>query len=387
MTTAAAPVTPVQASTTTTPTVSATKDAATRGDFLAFEKGREAAREGKPLPDVALGATNTPAPAPPKRPNAAAAAAAAGEAPVEGSAPPENRKTREDKEQDRINASIRAGIEAETRELRAELARLKAGPTAERPAGQTSTDGSVPGKGTPEWKRFAAMAEAPKLEDFESVGEHTAAMAFFIADKMLGERDQRAQAQTRHSQAQAADEARFEAWHGRIGEAKAADPEFVTKLSPAVQALKPFGALPAGDQGGPANFIAEQIVNSAIAPTVMLYLSQHDDELTRLQTMPESIARIADERARISAHMRHMQAEFFRLEGRLAVSPAAPPRAPAAAAAEPPPVISQAPPPADTITRARTSSDPRQAAIAKGDVRSYMAIEDERQRDRAAARR
>jgi hypothetical protein len=380
LTTTASPAAPAQ---TTPTTISATKDAATRGDFQAFERAELATREGKPLADVSVSA---PAAAPVKpRSEAPATVKPGAPAAAEPAAPaaettPDNRRTREEKEQARINEAIRSGISAETAALKSEIARLQ-GRLDERGGGKPA---DAPKPGEPAWKRFHAMPDAPKLEDFDSVAEHTAAMSYFIAEKLQAEQAAAGREDSARAAAATAQEARFDAFQGRVTEAKTADPEWSTKLSPEVRALKPFGALAPGETRGPDNFLAELIVDSEIAPAILLHFSG-DGLIESFLAMPERIARIADTRARVAAHRDHLQRAFAQLEGRLLASTAATPGASAPAEAAPSPVT-RAPAPADTITRARSQSDPRQAALDKGDFAAFDAIEQQRQRERWASR-
>lgn len=386
MTTAISPVAPAQG-TVPPVTISATKDAATRGDFAAFERADLAAREGKPLAEVPPGE----AAAAEKRPNARSAGRTADDqtqvvAIDDSTAQPDNRRTREQKEQDRINESIRTATDAATASLRAEIATLRS-QLGERPAAATRPAVEEPPKGTPEWKRYAALPDAPKIDDFDSVADHTAAMSFFIAKTMLGESRAESQAQTAAERATLAEQDRFDAFQTRIDARKTKDPDWSGKLSPEVRALKPFGALDRtkGERGGPANVVCEQVINSPIADEVLLYLSEHGDVLTSLVTMPEAIARMGEGPAQRSAHTRHIVTEVHRLEGRLMSTAAAPgASAPAEAAASSP--ITKAPPPADTITRARSVTDPREAALTKGDFAAFDRIEQEKERQKRERR-
>jgi hypothetical protein len=374
MSTTAVPAAPAQDAPAPV-TISATKDAATRGDFAAFERAEAATRDGKPLAAVEVpSSTDTPA-APDRRPNAKPAAAAQA-----ADAAPDNRKTREQKEQDRINESIRTATEAATASLRAEITDLRTQLGARPPAAAVE-----PKKGDPEWKRFQAMPDAPKLDEFDSVADHTAAMSFFIAKAMLAEERSATQATTAQERAQVAQQERFDGFQTRIAAAKEKDPDWGTKLSAEVRALKPYGALAQGEKAGPSNALAEEIVDSPISDQILLHLSAHGDELTRLITMPEAIARMGDGPAQRRAHREHIAREFARLEGRL-MSTAVAPGASAQAEVVVPSPVSKAPPPADTITRARSTTDPREAALTKGDFAAFDAIEVERERSKRAAR-
>lgn len=354
-------VAPISTPVVTEPTtISPTKAAATKGDFLAFDDAERAARSGKPLPDVA---------APPvtaKKPAASAAPVAAVETVVE---PAETRRTREEKDQQRINDAIQRGIAAEL-DRRAAAAPPVA---AEKPVA------------VPDYKRIMALPGAPKLAEFDSAEEHNFAAATFVQQTLSAERTAETQHASTLEQLTQEQTARVDRFVTQLNETKAADPTFVEKLSADVKALKPFGALTPGEVGGPANVVAEQLYDSPVAPAVALELSK-PGVLAALLAMPPHIAAMTDPARRTSLHTQHLVREFNRLEGRLLASTAssdAP--APVETTAKGP--IATVPAPVATIQRARTVSDPTKAAIAKNDFGAFDRIEREKElakrRDRA----
>lgn len=326
-------------------TVSATFDAATKGDFAAFQDAESSARAGKPVADV---------PATPKAP------AADGAAPVQPVS----------KRQDEINNRIREAVDRATAETRAELDRLR----AELKPAAPRTDQPKAEPPAAAWKRFAQMPDAPKLAEFDSVEEHTAAMSFFINQKVHEERTSEAQSRAEHDELTAAQNQRVDTFVSRLNDAKTADPEFVTKLTPDVRALKPFGGLQPGEQGGPRNVIAEQIYDSPIAPQVLLHLSQHPEVMAALEAMPAHIASLPTQ-LRTKAHIQHIVREYGKLEGSLATAATADrPAAPSTITAAPPP-------PPSVSSRAGTGADPATAAVAKGDFAAFKRHEDAKRRE------
>jgi hypothetical protein len=351
----ATPAAPAQPAAPTT--VSAEFDAATKGDYAAFKSASDAARAGKPAADV----TATPA-----------------EPTDKSTAPAQPPLSRKEREQQEANERVRRAVEAATADLRTELAALKAAPRSAEPPKASEP----PKPNEPAWKRYAAMADAPKLGNFDSVEEHAAAMALFIADKRHDERTAEARHRADVEALGTVHEKRINGFVSQLQAAKAADKDFQTKLAPEVIALKPFGALKEGEPSGPANIIAEQLFDSPIAPQVMLHLSQHPEELARLQTMPEAIQALPPH-LRVRAHMQWIVREFGKLEGIVAAG-AAPTQTPSAAHAAAPSTITAAPPPPPSVSnRTGATADPSASAVARGDFASFQRTENQKRLEKA----
>ena len=351
------PAAPAAAPVSAPATVSASVDAVTKGDFSAFHDSEASTRRGAPKPSVEVKAETPAAPV--------------AESPA--TTPTTEARALSKRQQD-TNERIRQAVERATENLRRENEQLRRGSAPAEPA-------QAPAQREPEWKRYAAMPDAPKLAEFDSVEDHAAAMALFVADVRHEERTAADQARSFSEQLTVAQQARVEAFGAQLEAAKVADPAFVDALTPEVRVLKPFSALQPGEAGGPHNVVAEQIFDSPIAPQVLRHLSTHPDILTRLTTMPPSILALP-RAAQAKAHIQWIVREFGKLEGQLeAVADAATPAPAAAPVASP---ISAAPPPLPTITRAGHSADPKAAALAKGDFAAFAAME---RADRAAKRR
>lgn len=336
---APAPVAPAPA-----PTVSATVDAATKGDFAAFQSAERASRTGKPAPDVE---------APPAKVDTPAVEAKT-ETPVAPEAPKQVSKR-----QQQINDYERRIAEQDQR-IRDLEARSTRQPQAQ----------PAPPK-TPEYKRYAAMPEAPRLDAVDAEGqplyasldEHAAAMALFIADQRYGEHRQREQAQTAQSQRFDHERARIDAWDQKIDAAVKADPEFIGKLSQEVISLKPVSGLAPHESRGPLNILWEHVYDSPDFAALALHFSQHPEDLRTFAQIPPEILRLpvpAHERAR--RHETLICQQLGALTARLTATstPAAPPQASTSP-------ISNAPPPPPTVQRTGVVSDPKQAALERGD--------------------
>lgn len=344
-------------------TISATRDAANRNDFSAFQEADTAARKGTPLEKVEAPAVEEAAPANPG--NVAA--------------PPVERAI--SKRQQDINDKIRVSTENATADLRREVEQLRAQLSRPAPvAPQAPTKPAEP-VATPqeEWERIAAMPNAPKLANFDSVESHAAAMSVFAFRTLQTEQANQHAQHTEQTQLSEAQAARVNTFSTRLQEAAAADPTYATKLTPEVRALKPFGALEKGEASGPRNVIAEQVYDSPVAPQVLLHLSEHPEALTALETMPAAIAALPPS-LRTRAHLQHIVKEFAKLEGRFET----PPVAAGAVAPVVPSPISAAPPPPPTVHRPSTSSDPKASALARGDVSTYLELD---RQERASKRR
>lgn len=200
----------------------------------------------------------------------------------------------------------------------------------------------------PEWKRYASRPDAPKPEQFEDYGEYTAAMALYIADRRLAEREQaaRAAAQTRQARAEFAQA--YERAAQKVSAALERDPALADDLHPGLLAIKPTSQLAPGERPGPHNFIADQIVFSDTPLELMRYFSAHPEEFDRLcQQSP---------------------AQIVRAIGRL--------EATVAAGSSPSTTTPSAPPPPPTTLGRKPAAplDEEADAIRTGDVRKFRQI-------------
>lgn len=334
----ATPAAPAQP--TTPAPISAATDAANKNDFPAFEKAHLASRRGEPLPAV------TPA-------------AAAPEEPVETAAVAERTTS---KRQQQINDYERRIAEQGER-----IARLE-GQLTPKPAAAAPPVGSpAPVADEPAWKRYAAMPDAPKLAQFDTVEDHAAAMALFIADKRHDDRQAEATSRTAREQADAAITERVTSFDTRVDELAKTDPAITEKIVAVAQQL---GA--AGKDGGPARYLSDLTLDSPVGPRILAHLHAHPDVLTDLLQGPAALRALPADGRRYRAHLKFLHAEFAKLETSLDVSStAAPPEEPAAA----PPPIAAVPPPPPTLTRAGSTTDPKAAAFARGDFQTWEKLD------------
>jgi hypothetical protein len=338
-------------------TISATRAAANSGSFADFEAADRAARAGTPLPAV------------PVKADAAAPAQPAAAAPVAPAAPAQPDAPAVSKRQQEINDHIRRATTAETENarLREENARLK---------------GTAPRADAP--PAAPAQPEAPTVAKFPTLEQWSAAHPEKSFDDFLEARDEHREQQrtaAAHARTTADEQAgvleqRVTGFQQQLEAAKTADPTFLTKLTPEVQALRPHWGLPAADVG-PANIVATQVFASAVAPRVLLHFSEHPEALAKLTTMPAAIAALPAS-VRISEHIQYIVREFGKLEHILAASAApAAPAAPASAtpAGAAPSTITAAPAPPETLTRTGVIADPQAAALARNDFAEWDRVE------------
>lgn len=360
--------------------VSAERAAAETGDFGAFDRAAIARRQGKPLPEVPH-----PAPAPAQAAGGGTGAAA------ETNADPGTRTV--SRRQQAINDYERRIAEQEQR-IRALETRPRPEPSPGQPSGQpppdptTSPTAQSPAETAKQRvARYLALPEAPKVEDFDTYPEYTAAQTLFLNDRLQAEQaevaDQRAHQQQQHERLIARDQA----FRERLTAAKAADPAFVEQLSDEAKNLGGIDyARRSGVTPGPVHIIGELLYDSPQAVPFLRYISADPQALAQLVALPEAIARMPPQ-WRAKAHIDHLVTEFRRLEGRLAYEASLAAADPARGDEAPPSTVSAAPPPPPTLTKAGRSADPGRSALERGDFAAYDAAEMARKtRQRLAAR-
>lgn len=375
--TPAAPAATTEATAAPT-TVSAERAASEAGDFSAFAAADLAKRTGTPLPDVAV------------EPNDDTPAAAPG---------PDGRPI--SRRQAKINDAIRESVERATADSRAEIARLTAENARLRtPAAPAPTPAAPTPAATPtvaDYKRYAAMPEAPRLSDvdaagvpvFDSVEEHSAAMAAFVMEQRMAEQGAAAQRQREDASLAEAGRVRETRLREQLSAAQTADPAFGSKLSSEVRDLVPASSLRFDAQGqtvtaaghvvagvGPLNVLWDHVYNSAHVPQLLLHFSAHPEDLRRFETRPAHLDALPLPTL-IREWDRHIAIEFGKLEASFAA--AAPASAPVVPAK--PSTISSAPAPAPVHTKTGSSGDAKAAALERGDFATFDRLD---QAERAA---
>lgn len=328
--------------------VPATVAAVESRDFKQFREASQAQRAGKPLPEVERPTQTT-----------------TGESTEAGRAQNAQQRRRQ-REQQRINDQIRAGVEAATKAKDDEIAALKAAkaeaPKVEAAAPPVAPKEEVqPEKKTPEYKRYAAMPDAPKVAEFDSLDEHAAAMALFISDKRHEERVEAEKVKTTHEGRVKALVARDDAYRERV--APKGDTSFVESLSAPVKALRPVESLKQGEPVTALNFLTTKIVESEHAKALLQHFSDNPKDLDRFSqlTTPDAVV-----------------FEFGRLVGSL--------DAPKDTTVPRPKLVSDASPPVTQFgARNAAPSDPVINAVKKRDFRAFRAAQRAREQAKRTA--
>lgn len=356
----ASPAAPAQPVAPITTTISATRDAANAGDFSKFQEAHDAVARGaaparveavvdpKADEQVPRGTSTTPPPAPPTV------------------------SKRQQATNDAIRTATERAVADATRDANAEIARLNGlipkGDAAPRrdaapvaPAAVTTT--------VPEFRRIAALPDAPKVDDvdadgkpvYESLGEHAAAMTLFVNQTLRSE----ASTRTEGEQLAKVEVDRVSAFDTRVNEVAKTDPEIVSKILPLAQEL--------GKAAGPKRIVGNVALGSEVGPQLLRYFGERPDELTRLTTLPVHL-RGLPMKAAVAQHVQFIVKEIGKLEAQFdasaAASSAAPEPAPAA-----PSTVTAAPPPPPSLKRSGTSGDPKAAALARGDFATFQRID------------
>jgi hypothetical protein len=348
--TSAAPAQPVADSPVTQTAVHA---AVASGKTSEYRTARRAERVGKPLAAVSVDPSAS-APADPD-PDPTPAATAAADVP---------KLSRKERDQQDANDRIRKAVESATADLRAEVARLKSpAPAQDQPKPAEAT--AAPDKGTPEYKRYQAMPDAPKLQDFDSIEDHGTAMSLFIAKALFAE----------HADAgkrQEADAARLkdfttqiDTYSERLRKSAAADPQLKTKIAPDILQARPLSSLSPEQKKTAtfANYIAETGFHSENPAALYTYLTSNEADATRIANLgsPEAVERA-----------------LTLLDGKLSASAAVVPAAPKPK----PKTLTDAPAPLDTLgSKATETTDPLTSAVKRGSTREYRALRRQQRAD------
>lgn len=349
---------PAPAAAPVTTTISATRDAANTGDFSKFQEAHDAGARGEtparveavidPKADepVPRGTSTTPPPA----------------------APPVSK--RQQATNDAIRTATERAVADATAADKAEIARLQAlipkGDAAPRREAVAPAAPAAPASPTvPEYRRIAALPDAPKIDDvdadgkpvYESLGEHAAAMALFVNQT----REQEARAKQSNEQHERHYGELSQQYGDRLREAAQAEPDLISKIPPALVDAVPMSSLPRGSRATFANVVAEAGLQSENPARLYKHLHAHQDQTLAIAKQ----------------HPSQWLSALNRLDGRLA-GPVEP--APSLVAAEAPPAavhstVTAAPPPPPSLKRSGTSADPKAAALARGDFATFQKID------------
>ncbi len=126
----------------------------------------------------------------------------------------------------------------------------------------------------------------PKSEDYDDWNEYVAALVDWTADQKLKAHQEQAQRQER-AQAHAREVVqRVETFNQRVAQAAVANPEFLSKADSRLLELTPSFLLAPNQPPGPDNCLADELTTSDRGPEMMIYLSEHPDEVVKLLKSP-----------------------------------------------------------------------------------------------------
>lgn len=126
----------------------------------------------------------------------------------------------------------------------------------------------------------------PKASDFENYEDFIEAIADYKAEEKLSAREKVDQERHRTKKIDKDIHEWKSGFSTRIQERVKAEPDFVSKLSDEVKALKPiYNAIRDNEPVTALNYVADRLISSKQAPELALYLSTHDGELERLAAL------------------------------------------------------------------------------------------------------
>jgi hypothetical protein len=222
------------------------------------------------------------------------AAAEARKAKEDAEPDPEPEKAKADEDEEKLGKprdDPRARMLEATREAAAakrERDAIKAELAAERAKAKTAPEQR------PEPKAEPGAKAKPKVEDFQSYEEFTEALTDYKLDAKLEARNREDQTRSQRQQVHS-DVGRWkQGFSQRVGEFAKTDPDFNTRLSPDILALKPvYDAVLSGEQVEAKHYIADEIIGSHKAPELLVYFSEHRDEFQRIAALktPHAVVR------------------------------------------------------------------------------------------------
>jgi hypothetical protein len=321
--------------------LSALDQAVAAGDMGAFKAAKLAERAGTPLTPSA---DQPGAPAPPAPDDQAAS--------TDASPPPasEPGKPGHKGAEARIKELNWRTKQAEERAARLEQELAATRRQTPPPQSQTAQAASSP----------AAADAEPKLADFEANPEQYPDPYVAWLDARQEWKWRQLESQRQEQQQREMQERSHRDWvEDTARRARDLGPELVESLSDEVRNLRPLASLSGDEQPTTLNFVTQQILESDAAGPILKHLSDHPEELRRLEAIPKYASMVYE-------------------VGKLAARLSAPPPPPQAKV-----ITSAPPPPTTTGNRPTEPVDALEAAVRSGDMTAFKAL---KQRERQAAR-
>lgn len=132
----------------------------------------------------------------------------------------------------------------------------------------------------------APAAGKPKASDFENYEDFIEAMADHKAEEKFAAREKSGQERERTAKIDKDIHEWKSGFSNRIQERVKAEPDYLSKLSEEVKALKPiYNAIRDGEPVTASNYVADRLISSKRAPDLAMYFSVNKGELERLATL------------------------------------------------------------------------------------------------------
>jgi hypothetical protein len=132
--------------------------------------------------------------------------------------------------------------------------------------------------------------ERPKRDDFDDYDQYVEAVADWKAEQKFAQRERQAAAHRFAQEHTKTVVDTVQTFRGRMTEVMKADPEFSTKVDERLFRLRPTHDLGENERPGPENTFADELIASEHAPALMLYFTEHEEEVHRLLKLPSPAA-------------------------------------------------------------------------------------------------
>ena len=124
----------------------------------------------------------------------------------------------------------------------------------------------------------------PQPSQYETYEEYVEALTDHKMEERIKRMSQEAQDRQRVEAATSSVIQRVEKFNQKVKEA----PDLIEKVDPRLLDLQPTFTLPPGKTPGPQNDLAEEIVSSDMAPALLVYLTEHENEVRRILALPNA---------------------------------------------------------------------------------------------------
>ena len=179
----------------------------------------------------------------------------------------------------------REAAEQKAQALEERLARLEARLTGDGPKPSDAPQKSVTGQ-----QGAQGGNGKPSPDQFDTYEEFVEALTDWKADQVLERETRRVREQDEVSQYVKKLEDKAQGFQKRVAAAKESDEGILERIDPRFFELQPTFMLPPGTNRGPANDVAQAIVESEHGVGMMVYLTEHPEEMERILKLPDAYA-------------------------------------------------------------------------------------------------